>query len=87
MAAYDAVVASSTLGELRDCVERAAGLLEETANTYDLARMFSVAVSAALCLGDERAAKRYLERATALARDTDDVQARDFSATPATSRC
>jgi predicted ATPase/DNA-binding SARP family transcriptional activator len=78
MAAYAAVIAATTLDELRRGVERATTLLDETGNSYHLARVLAAAIGGALGFGSGCDAKAYLERATTLARATDDAHSREF---------
>jgi hypothetical protein len=75
-AGFATAIAATTITELRDCVERAATLLDEVGNVYLLARMLARSSHSALCLGSERDAVAYLERAIALADATDDPQSR-----------
>jgi predicted ATPase/DNA-binding SARP family transcriptional activator len=75
-AAFATAIAASDITELRDCVERAATLLDEAGNVYLLARMLARSSHSALCLGSERDAVAYLGRAIALADATDDPQSR-----------
>jgi predicted ATPase/DNA-binding SARP family transcriptional activator len=73
MAAFAQAMLSSTIAELRERVDRAASLLDEAGNVYQLADLLGgVAAYGALLLGSERDAKEYVARATAIARGLDD---------------
>jgi hypothetical protein len=73
MAAFAQAMLSSTIAELRERVDRAASLLDDAGNVYQLADLLGgVAAFGALLLGGERDAKAYVARATAIARGLDD---------------
>jgi hypothetical protein len=75
MAAYATVVVAATLVTLRERVDRAATLLDDVGNSYHLARVLAIAAYSALCLGSERDAKAYVDRAAPMTRVIDDPQA------------
>jgi hypothetical protein len=69
MATQASAMAASSAVELRERVGRAASLLEEVGNVYQLADMLSSAAYVALCLGSDRDAKELVDRATPIARE------------------
>jgi predicted ATPase/class 3 adenylate cyclase len=72
-AAYAQAQVAPTIAELRKRVDRAASLLDQAGNVYQLARLLAGgAAYPALMLGSERDAKEYLARALAFVRALDD---------------
>jgi predicted ATPase/class 3 adenylate cyclase len=72
-AAYAQAQVAPTIAELRKRVGRAASLLDQAGNVYQLARLLAGgAAYPALMLGSERDAKEYLARALAFVRALDD---------------
>ena len=71
MAAYAKAMAANTARELGQRVERAASLLEQTGNVYQLAGLLASAAFAALCIGSDRDALEFARRATPVTRDLD----------------
>jgi predicted ATPase/DNA-binding SARP family transcriptional activator len=71
-AAFSKAIAASTTAELRERVDRAAALLDQVGNVYYLANLLASAAYKALCVGSDRDAKEFVERATPLARALDD---------------
>jgi predicted ATPase/class 3 adenylate cyclase len=65
------VLAASTVTELRERVDRAASLLHEVGNVYRLADVLASAAYVALCLGSDRDAKEFVDRAAPIARQLD----------------
>ena len=64
---------ASTIAELRERVDRAASLLDDAGNVYQLANLLAGAAAyGALKRGSDRDAKEYVARATAIARGLDD---------------
>ena len=63
--------AASTLAELRERVDRAASLLAEVGNVYEVANLFSSAAYQALCLAGENDAKQLVDRALPITRELD----------------
>ena len=73
VAAKAQAMAAPTIAELRKRVDRAASLLDDAGNVYDLAGLLAgVAAYGALSFGGEQDAKEYVARATAIARGLDD---------------
>ena len=73
VAAKAQAMAAPTIAELRKRVDRAASLLDDAGNMYDLAGLLAgVAAYGALSFGGEQDAKEYVARATAIARGLDD---------------
>jgi predicted ATPase/class 3 adenylate cyclase len=71
MAAFAKAMAASSDAELRERVGRAASLLESVGNVYHLADLLSSAAYVALCLGSDRDAKEFADRAIPIARELD----------------
>jgi hypothetical protein len=71
MAASAKAMAADSARELGQRVERAASLLEQTGNVYELASMLANATFAALCIGSDRDASDFARRATPVTRDLD----------------
>jgi predicted ATPase/DNA-binding SARP family transcriptional activator len=72
-AAYAQAMAAPTIAELRGRVDRAASLLDEAGNTYQLANLLAGAAAyTALTLGSESDAKKYVTQARAIVRGLDD---------------
>ena len=63
--------AASTLAELRERVDRAASLLAEVGNVYEVANLFSSAAYQALCLAGENDAKQLVDRVLPITRELD----------------
>jgi predicted ATPase/DNA-binding SARP family transcriptional activator len=61
-------VAASSIGDLRDRVDRAAALLSDVGNVHQLASLLTGASYAALCLGSEHDAMDFAARAAPIAR-------------------
>ena len=73
VAAKAQAMTAPTIAELRKRVDRAASLLDDAGNMYDLAGLLAgVAAYGALSFGGEQDAKEYVARATAIARGLDD---------------
>jgi predicted ATPase/DNA-binding SARP family transcriptional activator len=72
MAAFAKARSASTIGALREQVDRAAALLDEAGNMFFLADLLAGSIYAALELGDDRHAKELVDRTTPLARALDD---------------
>jgi predicted ATPase/DNA-binding SARP family transcriptional activator len=72
MAAHATAMTASTIGELRERVDRAAALLDEAGNVFFLAGLLAGSAYVALCMGSERDAKELVDRATPLTRELDD---------------
>jgi hypothetical protein len=71
--AWDAkAMAASTSAELRERVERAASLLTEVGNVHQLGDLLNSATYGALCVGSDRDAKDFIDRAVSIARGLDD---------------
>jgi predicted ATPase/DNA-binding SARP family transcriptional activator len=70
-AARGKACAASTLAELRERVDRAASLLADAGNVYEVANLLSSAAYQALCLGGERDAKQLVDRAVPITRELD----------------
>jgi predicted ATPase len=64
-------VAASSIADLRERVDDAAGLLADVGSSHQLARLLNDAAYAALCLGSERDATDFAARAGPLARALD----------------
>src|SRR6185436_12126636 len=64
-------IAASSVADLRERVDRAASLLDEVGNVYQLAHLLTSASYAALCLGSERDATEFAARATPIVRSVD----------------
>jgi len=64
-------IAASSIADLRERVDRAASLLSEVGNIHQLAHLLTSAAYAALCLGSERDATDFADRATPIARTLD----------------
>jgi predicted ATPase/DNA-binding SARP family transcriptional activator len=72
-AAYAQALVAPTIAELRKRVDRAASLLDEAGNVYQLAGLLAGAAAyTALMLGSERDAKEYVARALAFVQGLDD---------------
>jgi predicted ATPase/DNA-binding SARP family transcriptional activator len=63
--------AASTLEQLRERVDRAASLLADVGNLYQLANLLSSAAYNALCLGGERDANQLADRAMPITHELD----------------
>jgi len=64
-------IAASSIADLRERVDRAASLLSDVGNVYQLADLLSGAAYAALCLGGDRDATEFAARATTIERVLD----------------
>jgi predicted ATPase/DNA-binding SARP family transcriptional activator len=71
MATYATAMLASTTAELRERVDRATALLDETGNVFFLAGLLAGSSYTALSLGADRDAKELVDRATPLARALD----------------
>ncbi|MEA2306377.1 MAG: hypothetical protein QOH43_3657 [Solirubrobacteraceae bacterium] len=71
MAVFAQAMAASTEAQLRERVGRAASLLEDLGSVYHLADLLSGAAYVALCLGSDRDAKAFADRAIPIARELD----------------
>jgi predicted ATPase/class 3 adenylate cyclase len=71
LASLARAVASQTLDELRARTEEAVELLEQHGNAHGVADLLSSATYAALCLGGDREARAFVERALPVARALD----------------
>jgi predicted ATPase len=63
--------AASTLADLRERVDRAASLLAEAGNVYEVANLLSSVAYQALCLGGDNDAMQLAERAVPITRELD----------------
>ena len=72
VAAGAKAIAAQSVPDLRDRVEIAAALLGETGNVRELARVLTDAAYSALCLGGDRDAAAFAERATPVVGTLDD---------------
>jgi predicted ATPase/DNA-binding SARP family transcriptional activator len=73
MAAFAQAMTPSTIAELRQGVDRAASLLDEAGNVYQLADLLGgVAAYGSLLFGSYRDAKVFVARAAAIERELDD---------------
>jgi predicted ATPase/class 3 adenylate cyclase len=72
IAALGNAMAASNIDELRQRVDHAASLLAAVGNVCHLAGLLGSAAYGALCLGIDRDAREFLERAIPLARQLDD---------------
>jgi predicted ATPase/class 3 adenylate cyclase len=61
-------IAASSIGDLRERVDRAASLLGDVGNVHELANLLTDAAYAALCLGSDRDAADFSARATPITR-------------------
>jgi predicted ATPase len=75
LASNDRALASSTIADLRERAERAASLLGEVGNVYQLGILFTSAAYAALCMGADRDATDFAARSIPVARSLDDPYA------------
>jgi predicted ATPase/class 3 adenylate cyclase len=71
-AAYAHAMAAPDITELRTRVDRAAALLDDVGNAYDLADLHAAAAYGALQMGSDRDAKEYVGRATPTTRGLND---------------
>jgi predicted ATPase/DNA-binding SARP family transcriptional activator len=67
-------MAAPTGTELSERVQRAASLLEQVGNVHGLGDLLSSAAYRALCLGSDRDATEYAQRAAPIARELDDLE-------------
>jgi hypothetical protein len=70
-AALVKAVVAPTIAQLHERVDRAASLLEHAGDVYHHADLLSSAAYSALCMGEDRDAKRLAERAIPLTREFD----------------
>jgi predicted ATPase/class 3 adenylate cyclase len=71
LASFAKAMASRTIAELRERVDRAASLLDEVGNVYQHADLLSSAAYVALGMDGDRDAKEFVERAIPLTRELD----------------
>jgi hypothetical protein len=72
MAAYARALAAATIVEFRERVDRAASLLDDVGNVYQVANLLAGSAYSALSLGSDIDAKRCVERAIPFTRELDD---------------
>jgi tetratricopeptide (TPR) repeat protein len=75
LASYDRTLASSTAADLRERAERAASLLDEVGNVYQLGNLLTSATYATLCMGADRDATDFAARSIPVARSLEDPYA------------
>ena len=77
------------IAELRERVDRAASLLDEVGDVYHLADLLASAAYGALCMGSDRDAKEFVDRAIPIARELDNPYVLDAppAATSGSPRC
>jgi predicted ATPase/class 3 adenylate cyclase len=68
MAWFGSAMAATTIADLRDCTDRAVGLLSAVGNVHHLTDLLGSAAYSALCMGSDEDAKRFLERALTASR-------------------
>jgi predicted ATPase len=71
MAAFARAIAAKSATELRERVDRAAGLLDEVGNVHRLADLLASAAYAALSMGSDHDAKYFLDRAVPIVHGLD----------------
>jgi tetratricopeptide (TPR) repeat protein len=68
MAWFGSAMAATTIADLRDCTDRAVGLLSAVGNVHHLTDLLGSAAYSALCMGSDEDARRFLERALTASR-------------------